>query len=174
MRSRTRNLLAIVGAGSVGMVAWTAAFGLPWDIDMADAQSVKPFEQRMRQTPDGVVAQPHILTPRGQSYADYTDTTMTSPFPVTEESIALGETMYETYCVMCHGRGMELGSVMQEGRWPAERRMGMEMFVTLIGSITVNPANLTALMTPIPSNNSISPRRILDIPAIRTCHSPIQ
>jgi len=58
------------------------------------------------------------------------------------------ETLFQNY--------RDFGGVMSPTRI-AERRMGMEMFVTLIASITVNPANLTALMTPTAAASAAAP-----------------
>ena len=100
--------VAILGTTLVSSVA----FGLPWDTDMADSESVKAYEAPMSGLPEGVVAQPNILspdiaslnydrmTPEGQA--------LQSPF---DADVELGEQMYKIYCTHCHGDGKALGAV---------------------------------------------------------------
>lgn len=132
LRKRWRAL-GTAGVLLAGVGGGTAAFGLPWSIDMADSQAVKAFEAPMRQLPEGAVPQANALSPRTHAFADHRDTTGTSPYPVTTASIAEGERLYGVYCVMCHGQGMELGTVMQPGRWPEDRRRGMPAEAMLMG-----------------------------------------
>lgn len=58
--SRRLVPLAMVGI----LVMSSVALGLPWDIDMADAQTVKAYEQPMRGLPVGVVSQDNVLSPK--------------------------------------------------------------------------------------------------------------
>jgi mono/diheme cytochrome c family protein len=101
----------------------TAAIGLPWDIDMADTQIVKAYEQRMSGPVDGTVAQPHLLTPEPQ-VQNFTRTSpegqaLTSPYDADERQLAMGARMYGIYCTPCHGAdGVNLGQVAQPGRLP--------------------------------------------------------
>ncbi len=101
-------------AGLFGFVALTStvAFGLPWDIDMADAQTVKAFEYEMNPTPEGIVPQDNPLTP-----TEYTQNwvlgtpegnALVNPVEKTEASLATGERMFEIYCSACHGNGVVL------------------------------------------------------------------
>lgn len=108
-----------------GLLAFsTATFGLPWDVDMADAQSVKAYERAMTPLPEGVVSQENVLSPRSwtQNYVRKSPEgeALTSPFPSSEETVATGQRMYEVYCTPCHGKkdGTELGPVGKPGRYP--------------------------------------------------------
>jgi mono/diheme cytochrome c family protein len=114
----------LLGLGAlVGLGASTAAFGLPWDVDMADSQAVKGYEGQLVGIPDGAVAQDSVLSPR--SYApnfvrgSAEGEALQPPMPASEQVLATGETMYKTYCAPCHGNdGVNLGPVAQPGRYP--------------------------------------------------------
>ena len=113
--------VAVVAALAVG-VGSTAAFGLPWDIDMVDGQAVKAYSQPMRTLPEGVVSQDHMLTPRSftPNYERTSDEGMalTSPLQDSEAVLAQGEKMYDIYCAPCHGDGTKVGPVGEPGRFP--------------------------------------------------------
>lgn len=101
-------------AGLFGFIALTStvAFGLPWDIDMADSQAVKAYEYQMADTPEGIVPQGNLLTP-GTYVDNYVLGTpegnaLQNPVEMTEASLATGERMYEIYCTACHGNGVVL------------------------------------------------------------------
>ncbi len=114
--------VAIVTGACVGTS--TAAFGLPWDIDMADGQSTKAYADEMAAPPAGTVAQPHPLTPRGPGFAPDGSVVpnvergspegelLTNPYA---DNLAMGEEMYATYCTPCHGDGQVLGTVAEHG-----------------------------------------------------------
>ena len=114
--------IAIVGAASVALAS--AAVGLPWDVDMADSQAIKGYEtaQTAVGLPEGVVAQPHVLSPRGwaENYERSTDEgkALKSPFTVDASLLETGEKMYGVYCYPCHGYGDNLGPVAAPGRYP--------------------------------------------------------
>jgi len=138
---RSRGVRLAVVAGGV-LAASTAAFGLPWDVDMMDSQAIKGYEANMRAPAEGAVAQENVLSPRGYRgdvvresewlYKNYGGTTwvksppmtrgqigdsLQNPVAVSDESLATGETMYNTYCTPCHGDGIEAGAVGQAGRF---------------------------------------------------------
>ena len=107
-------------AGVFGFLALTStvAFGLPWDIDMADAQTVKAYEYEMSPPPEGTVLQPNELTP-GWYRDNYTLGTpagnaLTNPLPKTDATLATGKRMFDIYCTACHGDGVELNSNVSE------------------------------------------------------------
>lgn len=120
--SVVRRLLPwLAAAGILGVSS--VAIGLPWDIDMADTQIVKAYEERMSGPVDGTVAQPNLLTPEPQ-VQNWTRTSpegqaLTSPYPADEHQLALGARMFGIYCTPCHGTdGVTLGPVAQPGRLP--------------------------------------------------------
>jgi mono/diheme cytochrome c family protein len=104
------------------VLASTAAFGLPWDIDMADGQAKKAYSRQMQDIPDGAIAQPNIQTPVGWT-ANFERTSdegqaLTAPFAYTDATLETGERMYGIYCTPCHGDGENLGPVAAPGRFP--------------------------------------------------------
>ena len=106
---------------AVGMS--TAAFGLPWDIDMMDSQAVRGYEQQLRGLPPGTVQQVAVESPRTfvPNFVRGTEegNALQAPFPPTEEALAKGKVMFNTYCAPCHGSdGVNLGPVAQPGRYP--------------------------------------------------------
>jgi mono/diheme cytochrome c family protein len=114
----SRLVQAVATVTALGVASTASA--LPWDVDLVDQQMVKPFEQRMRLTPEGSVAQPNVLTPRIGGYFDI-DTAATInafPEPSTLASVAEGEELWGVYCSVCHGYGNVKGTAMQSGRFP--------------------------------------------------------
>ncbi|MCB9678383.1 MAG: cytochrome c [Alphaproteobacteria bacterium] len=110
----------IKAAGLMGFLALTStvAFGLPWDIDMADAQTVKAYEREMTPLPEGVVAQANELSPNAyrQNWVLGTPegNALTNPVEKNEQSLATGKKMFQVYCAPCHGTGTELGPVSKQ------------------------------------------------------------
>lgn len=102
-------------AGVLGFVALTSsmAFGLPWDIDMADAQSVKAYEWEMGVVPEGTVPQDNILSTVRYAPNQDLGSTKANPMAATPTVLAKGEKMYNTYCAACHGDGKNLGKVAE-------------------------------------------------------------
>ncbi|MEZ4323187.1 MAG: cytochrome c [Myxococcota bacterium] len=104
-------------AGLMGFLALTStvAFGLPWDIDMADAQTVKAYEHEMTPLPEGIVPQDNELTPTKyrQNYTLGTPegNALVNPLAADEKTLATGKRMFEVYCTPCHGNGQQLGPV---------------------------------------------------------------
>jgi mono/diheme cytochrome c family protein len=123
-----RKQLAIAAGLAIGVGSATAAFGLPWDIDMADSQAVKGYETHMANVPVGAVAQPNIRS--GMLIGDVHNpdllvdrlspeaAALVNPEASTETSLAQGRDMYDTYCTPCHGDGTTLGPVAAKGRFP--------------------------------------------------------
>lgn len=130
MRDALHRGLGILLAGAA--LASTAAWALPWNVDLVDADMVKAYEQPMRTLPEGVMAQPDLLTPvayrRNYSWtstfhSSHTwpeSTTTGKPFDPDAPAVqAVGAKMYTTYCVPCHGDGEQLGYVATSGKYPA-------------------------------------------------------
>lgn len=105
-----------------GLTLSSTAWALPWNLDMVDADSIKAYEKQMAPLPEGVMSQPHLLTPvswrRNYSWQSDARLTLASPLTVDDAVLAKGAKMYETYCWPCHGDGVELGPVSAKG-YPA-------------------------------------------------------
>lgn len=125
-----RDKLRWIAAGLATMAVTTAAFALPWDIDMADSQVVKGYERDMGTLPSGVVAQDALGSPkvhvtnhkRGSAEGE----ALANPLePASPETLAQGGRMYGIYCTPCHGAdGVNLGAVAQPGRLPGVVPLG--------------------------------------------------
>ena len=118
-----KHTLAAAGVATALAMVSTAAFGLPWDIDMADSQAVRGYEEQLVGLPKGTVAQDNMLSPRGYAPNFVRGTpegnALSAPFPASDQALARGEVMYNTYCTPCHGAdGVNLGPVAQPGRFP--------------------------------------------------------
>jgi mono/diheme cytochrome c family protein len=109
---------ALVFVASFGVAS--AAWGLPWDVDMADGAQVKAYERLMPGLPDGVVSQPARTTPKlyavNMARGSAEGQSLTNPYA---DDLELGKKMYGVYCTPCHGvDGVVLGAVAQPGRLP--------------------------------------------------------
>jgi mono/diheme cytochrome c family protein len=109
---------AVTRFGSVlafGLLCSTVAFGLPWDIDMADGQTVKAYEREMIPLPAGTVPQDNMLSPTdwAPNYVLGTaeGNALSNPLEASPEVLATGERMFGVYCTPCHGNGQVLGPV---------------------------------------------------------------
>lgn len=106
-------------AGLFGFVALTSslAFGLPWDIDMADAQTVKAYEWEMGVVPQGTVPQENPLSTvryaDNHKLGDDDLASVANPLSASPTVLATGGRMYDVYCSACHGDGKELGKVAE-------------------------------------------------------------
>ena len=125
-QARKKPLRIIVVMGACAAISSTA-FGLPWDVDMADGQATKAYAEEMSPPAPGTVAQPHPLTARGSGLAPDGSLVpnvergtpegeaLSNPY---SSNLELGETMYGAYCTPCHGDGQVLGPVATRG-YPA-------------------------------------------------------
>lgn len=124
MRESHRLMVAAL-ATCLSSTAWA----LPWNIDMADSVSVKAYERAMAVLPDGVMSQTNLLTPisyrrnwtlMAPDVATLTaDVVLGEAFDMKDPAhIAKGAVMYNTYCVPCHGDGVNVGPVGAPGRMP--------------------------------------------------------
>lgn len=109
-----RRIASVLG---FGLLCSTVAFGLPWDIDMADSQAVKAYEREMTPVPEGTVPQHSALTPINH-VANYAlgsaeGNALVNPLEKNEQALATGKRMFEVYCTPCHGDGRKLGPVSQ-------------------------------------------------------------
>ncbi len=120
MNSTIRTTARVAGVLGFLALTSTVAFGLPWDVDMADAQTVKAYEYRMNPLPEGVVPQDNILTPtrfaENFQLGSEEGKALINPFPQQSQAhLATGAKMYDIYCTPCHGDGQTLGKVSEAG-----------------------------------------------------------
>jgi mono/diheme cytochrome c family protein len=126
MHKRQRRFITAAGA-LVGLGIGSTALGLPWDLDMADSQAKDAYSLEMTPPPEGVVAQPNILSPMafrakleqapgGQDTPEING--LANPLEADEATLATGERMFGIYCTPCHGDGHNLGPVAAPGRYP--------------------------------------------------------
>lgn len=114
-----RSLIVLAGLSFA-----PAAMALPWHVDMVDSDAVKAYERPMRALPEGVIAQPNLLTPLGYVRQYRRETAegqqLRNPYEADDAALKLGQRMYGIYCTVCHGSdGINLGPVAQPGRYPA-------------------------------------------------------
>lgn len=67
--------------------------------DMADAPTMKPQENYL-EPPEGAVAMSAVLYPKTVEEAE---ANLKNPLPNDPQVLALGEKMFNTYCIPCHG-----------------------------------------------------------------------
>ncbi len=90
----------VLGAGASGCTTLDNAIAkVPWFTTMARTPSVKPFEMP-RTPPPGAVP----VTGREDSLDILTDLKgLKNPVPPTAASLARGQILFNTYCIVCHG-----------------------------------------------------------------------
>lgn len=137
MRSSLPTRAVGLGLLAAGLAVSVTAGALPWDIDMADSQSLKAYEIALVPPPEGSVAQPNLLTPRdhGAPVTAAQAEALKNPYEVDEAFLRTGEKMYATYCWPCHGVDDKLGPVAAIGRWPSvgEGASARSTIMTVVG-----------------------------------------
>lgn len=120
MRDAFRRTVAGLTLGLAALPG--AAWALPWNLDMVDSVAVKAYERAMAPLPEGVMSQPHVLTPiayrRNFDWQSDARLTLQNPLESDDTVLATGKRMYEVYCWPCHGDGVALGPVSDKG-YPA-------------------------------------------------------
>lgn len=79
-----------------------AGWGCPWFTNMADQPSVRTFEHEPRPAPAGTLPIGYPVPP-AISYEAANG--LANPQPPDAASLARGEALYGTYCLVCHGPG---------------------------------------------------------------------
>ncbi len=100
----TRAIATLLLLGYAGL-----AWGFPWDQDMVDQPSAKPQKSPAPAEPGSVPivggeTLPAPTTEAGMDEAKDAAATVLNPAPATVESLARGASLYETNCLVCHGR----------------------------------------------------------------------
>lgn len=106
--------------GALALASGTA-LALPWDLDMADSQAVKAYEQHMASPAPGTAAQPSALSPKGFVPNFVRGSPEGEALTMPEFGVdptAVGKQMFSIYCTPCHGDGATLGLVAAPGRFP--------------------------------------------------------
>lgn len=120
------------------VLASTAAWAFPWDIDMADSPAFKPYEWHMRDLPEGTVARKGAtditnVTRVNMDPASPEGMALTSPYEVTEAQLAKGKHVFEVYCQTCHGVGGDGGSPVGDNDPAAGKRRFLVPIPKLVG-----------------------------------------
>lgn len=117
-----KKKLLLASVVLVASVAMVAGYNRPyrwWPInEMSEQTIIKPFnENGLRAPVEGTVAveQWAWVPPR----AEIDSAGITNPIPSSEASVAEGEELYNTYCLSCHGEGMQND---EEHMSPVQRR----------------------------------------------------
>ena len=84
-------------------------WGYPWDQDMVDQPIAKPQRSPAPPGPGSVPIEggetlPSPTTNEGMTAAKDAAAALSNPIPVTAESLARGEYLYQINCLGCHGR----------------------------------------------------------------------
>lgn len=96
-RLRTTALILFLIVGLLGFHG--QAYGWPWSKDMHEQPSIRPGALLLA-PPEGTLPVEGGELPMTNLEAGEK---LKNPVPPTEESLANGERMFETYCVVCHG-----------------------------------------------------------------------
>ena len=101
-----RRSRAIIIAGAV--LASTAAWAFPWDIDMSDSPAWKAYEWPMMQLPAGVVARPgiddiHSVRRTDVAVGSPEAKALQNPYAADADILPQGKHIFEVYCQACHG-----------------------------------------------------------------------
>jgi mono/diheme cytochrome c family protein len=91
----------------MALLSWTLLTGchdkeqtkLQWMPDMADNPVVRP-QRGYIDPPDGSVAVESMEYPKNQ---DEAEGLLSNPFPATNETVAKGQNLFNTFCIPCHG-----------------------------------------------------------------------
>jgi len=99
-----RRLGIILGV----LLCSTAAWAFPWDIDMSDSPAFKAYEWKMMALPEGTVARngPTDITKIRRMNIDLTQPgakDIKDPYAVDDAHLAMGKSIFGTYCQTCHG-----------------------------------------------------------------------
>ena len=101
-------LLSLMGTSKAG--------AFPWNFDMYIQPSILPYEEPIPYPQLSVSTTGLRIEPMPR--ADYENLTV-NPEPATEKSLKNGEHLFNTYCIVCHGKeGKGDGPVIKRGFYP--------------------------------------------------------
>ncbi len=119
MRSkRLKKIRIIYIAALFALLSPVFASAMPWSWDMFDQPSYKAQEDAPPPTPEGTVpakGKPEPLTTKDEAV------NIRNPIWPTDESLARGKVVYDTYCLLCHGgKGRGDGKVGKKYMSPSD------------------------------------------------------
>jgi mono/diheme cytochrome c family protein len=100
MRPRPEGLARGVPALALLWGLLFAGYGCPWFTNMADQQSVRPLEEAPRPAVPGTIPVGYP-TPPAITFDEANK--LANPTPPTDASLARGQQLFETFCLVCHG-----------------------------------------------------------------------
>ncbi len=117
MLSRNRIIcLLLLGVGAFVLAG--KAYSFPWNYDMWLQPSILPYEEPVIYPGLSVSTTGQRIEPLPRE--DFEDIT-TNPVEATQESLAQGEQLYNTFCYVCHGmEGKGDGPVIKRGFYPLD------------------------------------------------------
>ncbi len=103
MKHTIRAIIALLLISQV-----TISWGYPWDQDLVDQPAAKPQKSAAPLEPHSIPVEggetlPSPTTEDGMDLAKDEAASIPNPVPATTESVALGESLYATNCLVCHG-----------------------------------------------------------------------
>ncbi|MFQ5949706.1 MAG: quinol:electron acceptor oxidoreductase subunit ActD, partial [Nitrospiria bacterium] len=99
---RVRRQIAGLWLGvSMVFILPSLVMGWPWSQDMVDQPARDPQEETISILPTIVPRNGRSIEIASKEEAPGVE----NPIPVTETSIRIGKKLFETFCVLCHGRG---------------------------------------------------------------------
>ena len=112
--SRGGRIATPIALALAGLTVAGTACAFPWSKDMRDQPSVKTQEMPLPLPPGAVPRQGVEVIPDDDALADR----FVNPVPRSAGSLARGEKLWLTYCIVCHGRtGQGNGTVTQPGKF---------------------------------------------------------
>ena len=94
-------------------ISLSSAYSLPWSWDMWSQESIQPYEEP-------VIFPRNSISTDGKKVKledrEKVEAVKKGPIPLSEESTARGETLFEYNCVVCHGsKGLGDGIIIKKG-----------------------------------------------------------
>ena len=97
MKPRSRRPLLFAAGLAALLLATSAAFGFPWNIDMMWGRALRPFKHEMRLPPPGT-----LPVVGGNLGKDFGGAEPVNP-GATRKTVAQGRELFGIYCAICHG-----------------------------------------------------------------------
>lgn len=98
-RGKGRQVGAVVVLVVSALTIASLVFGFPWSKDMRDQPSIKTQESPEARPAGSIPVGGTEVVPEDDAAADK----LVNPVPMSDESVARGEKLWTTYCIVCHG-----------------------------------------------------------------------